>query len=102
MGVCGDLRASNNALCDIGNKLPGPSLIAAPNQARGAELCVGINGRPRPSVTPACRFLIGGRVFLLRPYEGSDFIALETPDPQAAHVAVMVGSANASQIFQKL
>src|ERR1035437_6138818 len=98
--ICGDLRASNNALGTILHELVSRPLAAISHVIRHAEFRVGINGSPRPRVTPALLLLLWRHVLSLCSDELPDFIALQTPNPYVANVAVMVFSTSTSGIFQ--
>jgi hypothetical protein len=95
-----DLRASNNALGTVGHKRISSTLAAITNEVSDNQLSISVKSRPRPNISPEICFPLRADVLSLRADEGPNLIALQVTNAQSANVAIMIGSASASRIFQ--
>src|SRR5271167_1326332 len=102
MSIRGDLRLADDAVGTILHEVHSPSGRATADKIRDTELCVRVDCRPCPRVTPALLVLFNGDVFRFCPNESQNLIAPETAHLEVANVPMVVSGARAAQVLDRL
>jgi hypothetical protein len=99
VGIRGDLRTVNYAVCAVKHEIGCPSGIPSTHEVGDAQFGIGIKAHPGPRIAPTRRLLLWCCVLVFRAYKLPNFITLQAMNAQAANVSVMEFSARTPQIL---
>jgi hypothetical protein len=77
-------------------------VIAATDEIGEAKFSIGVDGCPRPNVSPSGQLLLWRSVLLFATDKTPNLIALQTANPNITHMCIVIADASASKVTKHL